>query len=192
MVHLVQSSRKILQDLAPLDRQGWLAGQSAELRAWFAENGRWRQYAAGEILYLHGDAPDAMYGLGSGALEIHFAPVGAEPVTLHRAEPGFWIGESALLSGEERIISLSAAVEGRVFRVPAAAIRNLVEARPEHWRAFYELSHANTRTALVLLSEALSLTPRARLARLLLRLSQSQAEIRVYVVQHVNIAAAEP
>ena len=98
-------------------------------------------------------------------------------MTLHRAEPGFWIGESALLSHAPRIVSLFAASECRVFRVPTADLRQLVADQPRHWKAFYELTHTNTLLALTLLAEALSLTPRARLARLLLRMSGEQAEV---------------
>lgn len=177
MVHLAQSAQKPRQGLAPLDRVGWLARQDSDLKAWFAAHGRWRTFAEGEMIYLHGDAADGIYGLAHGGIEIQFAPVGAEPVTLHRAEPGFWIGESALLSHAPRIVSLFAASECRVFRVPAADLRQLVADQPRHWKAFYELTHTNTLLALTLLAEALSLTPRARLARLLLRMSGEQAEV---------------
>lgn len=177
MVHLAKSPHKSLPVLAPLDRVGWLGRQNYDLQEWFATHGRWRNYAAGKAIYLHGDAPDAMYGLAQGAVEIEFAPIGSEPVTLHRAEAGFWIGESALLADAPRIISLCAAVDCRMFRVPATALRKLVAEEPRHWQAFYELTHSNTLMALTLLAEALSLTPRARLSRLLLRLSEASAEI---------------
>ncbi len=178
MVQSVLSGQKVSQDLSPLDQLGWLADQSPELKAWFAAHGRWRTYAPGELLYLHGDAPDAIYGLAQGSIELQFAPVGSEPVTLHRAEPGFWIGESALLAGTSRMISLFATSEARIFRVPGPALRQLVADQPRHWQAFYELTHANTLTALTLLADALALTPRARLSRLLLRLSEAKAEIQ--------------
>ncbi|MCA8879518.1 MAG: cyclic nucleotide-binding domain-containing protein [Rhodobacteraceae bacterium] len=177
MVHLVQFPQKTVQDLAPLHRLGWLSHQSPELRDWFVANGRWRTYSAGEIIYLHGDSPDGMYGLGSGAIDVYFAPADEDPVLVHRAETGFWIGESALLAHNQRIISLSAATECRVFRVPAPALRSLLSSAPQHWPAFYELTHANCLLALTLLSEALTLTPLARLARLMLRLSAGGPEI---------------
>lgn len=177
MVQLVHSARKVPQDLGPLDRLGWLAAQGPDLKEWFATHGRWRSYGQGEVIYLHDDNADGMYGLASGAIELQFAPIGSEPVTLHRAEPGFWIGESALLANAKRLLSLFAATDCRIFRVPAAPLRQLLAESPHHWPAFYELTHANTGVALILLSEALSLTPRVRLARLLQRLSETQAEI---------------
>ncbi len=163
--------------IAPLDKMGWLPGQDAEFRAWIAENGRWRSYAAGEPVYDAGDVGDALYGLGAGSLDITFPLVGDEPVVLHRAEAGFWIGESAVLSGSARLLSLTAAREARLFRVPGARIRALVAERPAMLRPFYTLSHANTLLALTLLAEALALTPRARLARILLRLADAESRV---------------
>lgn len=132
-------------------------------------NGRWQHYAAGQLIYDFGDDPDGLYGLGAGALTLTLPLVTDEPVMLHRAEPGFWLGESALLAHAPRAVALTAATDARVFRVPAARIRALVGGRPAAWRHFYELSHLNASLAVTLLGEVLALTPRARLARILLR-----------------------
>ena len=123
------------QDLDPLDRVGWLSRQPESFRCWVAENGRWRRFAAGETIYLAGEEPDGMYGLGAGALDVTFPLHGDEPVTLprrslHRAEPGFWIGEAALMARESRLVSLSAAVESRVFVLPLGALRELLARDP--------------------------------------------------------------
>jgi CRP-like cAMP-binding protein len=165
--------------IAPLDQRGWLAAQSAEFRAWIAENGRWHHYAAGQVLYDTDDEPDAVYGLGGGALEVTLPLVGDEPVVVHRAEPGYWIGESALLAGTRRGISVAAATEARVFRVPAGSVRRLLAEQPGAWEAFYQLSHINAMIAVTLLAEVLALTPRARLARMVLRLADEDGRVEV-------------
>jgi CRP/FNR family transcriptional regulator, cyclic AMP receptor protein len=164
--------------LDPLDRVGWLARQPSDFRAWAAEAGRWRHFAAGEIIYLPGDAPDGMYGLGSGSFEITFALQGEEAVTIHRAEPGFWIGEAALMAGATRLVGLSAALECRAFHIPLGALRDLLRHDPGAWRNLYEQSFDNLSAALTLLAEALSLSPRARIAKLLLRLVDSDGVVR--------------
>ena len=165
------------QDLDPLDRVGWLSRQPESFRCWVAENGRWRRFAAGETIYLAGEEPDGMYGLGAGALDVTFPLHGDEPVTLHRAEPGFWIGEAALMAREGRLVSLSAAAESRVFILPLSALRELLARDPACWRTLYEQSFSNLSVALTLLAEALSLSPRARLARLLLRLADAERRV---------------
>jgi CRP-like cAMP-binding protein len=164
--------------LGPLAERGWLATQPPEIQDAIAERGRWVVCPAGRVLYAAGDEPDGLYGLAEGALEATLPFVGEEPVTIHRAEPGFWIGESALLARTSRLLTIEAAIESRVFRVPAAAIRALVAERPQFWHAFYDLSHLNSSLAVQLLAEALSLTPRARLARHLLRLSDEAGRVR--------------
>jgi CRP-like cAMP-binding protein len=163
--------------LAPLDRAGWLASQPAEFVAWVAENGRWRSFAAGEVIYMAGDEPDGMYGLGSGAFEINFPLRGEEPVTIHRAEPGFWIGEAAMMAGATRLVGLSAALDARVFHVPTGPLRDLLQREPGYWRVLYEQSFANLAVALTLLAESLALSPRARIARLLLRLADGKGRV---------------
>lgn len=163
--------------LDPLDRVGWLARQSPEFRTWAGRHGRWRRYAAGESIYLAGDAPDGMYGLGEGALEVTFPLSGEEPVTIHRAEPGFWIGEAALMAGATRLVSLSAALDSRVFHIPVGPMKELLQRDPAVWRILYEQSFDNLTTAVTLIAEGLSLSPRARIAKLLLRLADGSGRV---------------
>ena len=97
-------------------------------------------------------------------------PIGGdEEVTVYRAGPGFWIGDSALLAETTRSITVSAAVESRVFRVPINAVRRALAEHPEDWICFFRLNHANAILAVSILAEVLSLPPRARFARMLLR-----------------------
>lgn len=164
-------------DLAPLDRVGWLAGQPEHFRGWVAANAQWCHFAAGETIYRAGDAPNGMYGLASGALEVTFPLMGEEPVTLHRAEPGFWIGEAALMAGATRLVSLSSALESRVLHIPIEPLTDLLQRDPGYWRILYEQSFANLTVALTLLAEALSLSPRARIAKLLIRLADAEGRV---------------
>jgi CRP-like cAMP-binding protein len=151
--------------------------QPPEFRGWVAQSGRWRRFFPGQALYHAGDAPDGLYGLGHGTLELNFPLDGVEPVAIHRAEPGFWVGESALLANEERMVSVFSATESLVFHLPSAAISRRLRERPECWHAFYQQSHINLGHAVRLLAGALVLTPRARFARLLLRLSDSAGAV---------------
>jgi CRP/FNR family transcriptional regulator, cyclic AMP receptor protein len=163
--------------LAPLDRFGWLAGQPEDFRNWVAQNGRWREFAPGQELYEAGDDANGLFGLAEGGLELSLPLTDDEPVTFYRAEVGFWIGDSALLSGKPRLISISAAVRSRVFFVPRSLVLARLERNPGDWQAFYALSHVNMARLLDALGEALALSPRARVARLLLRLSAGSSRV---------------
>jgi CRP-like cAMP-binding protein len=167
------------RDLAPLDSVGWLAGESPEFVAWAAAAGRWRRFRAGQYIYRAGDPAEGVYGLAEGALEVTFPLVSDEPVTIHRAEVGFWIGDSALLSETPRLISISAAVDSRVFHIPNHALLRLLREEPGHWRAFYRLTARNFEVALRLLSESLALTVRARVCRRLLALAGADGDVQI-------------
>lgn len=177
MAHLNQSGRADTERLGILGRVGWLSRQSPDFQAAVARLGRWREFRPREIMYLAGGESDGLYGLAEGTLEISFPLIGEEEVTVHRAEPGFWIGELSTLAGQDRIVTLSAATAVRVLFLPQIELRRMVEANPRYWGAFYEQSAGNQIITLMLLAEVLSLTPRARVARVLLRLSDGEGVV---------------
>lgn len=162
--------------LGLLSEVGWLVTQPASFCAWASCAGHWLIYEKGRMLYQHGDDPNGLYGLGSGVLEVQI-PLGEEQVTIHRAEPGFWIGESAILARTSRSISVFAAVKSRVFFIPALKIRALLRDEPQLWYSFFELSHINASRAVATLAEVLSRTPHERLARMLLRLADTEGKV---------------
>jgi CRP-like cAMP-binding protein len=176
---LDQSAGADIQRLGILGQVGWLARQPLEFQAAVARLGRWREYKPREIIYLAGSEPDGMYGLAAGTLELSFPLVGEEEVIVHRAEPGFWIGEAAILAGRSRMITLTAATAVKVLFLPRTELRRMIEADPRHWGAFYEQSVGNQIITLTLLAEVLSLTPRARVARLMLRLADGEGAVEV-------------
>lgn len=165
--------------LAPLDRVGWLAGEGEAFRDWAARAGRWRRCDAGQFVYHAGDRADGLYGLAEGALELTFPLVADEPVTLYRAEVGFWIGDNAELSDTPRLVGIVSAVESRVFHIPGRAVVRLLAERPEHWRTFHRLAARNMDNALRMLSEVLALTVRARVCRRLLVLAQGGGDVQI-------------
>ncbi len=130
-------------------------------------------------MYISGDASDGIYGLASGGLEVTFPLVAEEPVVLHRAQVGFWIGDNAELSDTPRTISLMAATECRMLHLPRDPIRALLNKEPKYWQSFYRLATLNTTIAVGLLAEALSLTLRARMCRRLIQLTETSMDITV-------------
>lgn len=160
-------------DIAPLDRLGWLASQPETLRDWVASVGIWRDYRPGQVIYMAEDPADGLYGLARGALDISSPDAGDEQVALSRAEPGFWIGDAALLSNTPRLVTVTAMTEARLLFLPGPAVLRLLHENPEMWPCFYMLSNINLAVALELLAEALSCPPRVRIARNILRLSDA-------------------
>jgi CRP/FNR family transcriptional regulator, cyclic AMP receptor protein len=166
-------------DLAPLDQVGWLSEQPTEFKHWASMVGNWQDYVAGQTVYFAGDPSNGLYGLATGAVELTFPLIAEEPISIYRAEPGFWIGDSAELSDEPRVVTLSAASDCRLLYIPHAAIRADLERNPHHWQSYYRLSHSNVKTAVTLLAESLALSVRARVCRRLLKLTEFSAEVQL-------------
>ncbi|MDP2355724.1 MAG: Crp/Fnr family transcriptional regulator [Beijerinckiaceae bacterium] len=165
--------------LSPLDEVGWLSSQPERFQEWAARVGKWKVYNKAEALYQADRRPDALYGLAQGCLEISVPVKDGELVSIYFAEPGFWIGESAILSQAKRAISLSAAAESRLFRISAEDILALLEREPAFWTCFYALSHENTSLAIREYANALILSPKAHLCEILIRLSKSAPSVAI-------------
>lgn len=165
--------------MAPLDSVGWLADQPKAFRDWVERAGRWRTFEAGAFIYHAGDKSDGLYGLAEGSVQVTFPLIAKEAVIIHRAEVGFWIGDNAEFTGRPRLISLVAGTRSKLLHLPSSAIAPHLIDVPDHWRCFYALSAMNTATAVMHLSEALSLTVRARMCRHLLRLTATTQEVEI-------------
>lgn len=133
--------------------------------------GRWILVPRGAALYRFGDKPEAIFGLGEGFVDISLPVDEKEEVLVHRAPPGYWIGDWALLSGLARLVSLTAATDCSVFRIPHTPLLRVLEENPGDWRYFYQLATMNGGLAVQTLAETLVLPAGPRFARLLLRLA---------------------
>lgn len=153
---------------------GWLAGEAPDFRDRLLSIARWRSYRAQEDVYLAGDEPNGLFGLEKGRLDLSIPISDDEWVTMHRAQPGFWIGDSALFAGQRRGLSVVTHDECLMLTVPALPLKRMLVDHPEDFACFYRLNHANVMTTLRVLAETIALPPRARFARMLLRLSSKE------------------
>jgi CRP/FNR family cyclic AMP-dependent transcriptional regulator len=174
-----QSSHFKPKDLGTLAVRGWLSQQPTDFQDRIARLGRFQTVHAGRYIYQVGDVPDALYGLDSGLLDLTVPVGGTNDVTIHRATPGFWIGDSAILAGSVRTISLRTVTECRLFRVRASRLRALLDAHPSDWKCFFMLGHMNISATLAVLAEMSALSPRARFARLLLRMADESGKVHM-------------
>lgn len=141
-----------------LEKHGWLAERSADVRSVLRAVATTRVYEAGQALYLSGDAPDGVYGLVEGALDVSIPRADGLDLTIHRAESGFWVGDLALIAKQVRLVSVRAAVMSELVYIPQDGIRAIIASRPEIVTDFYALSHRNVQTILGLLGN-LSISP---------------------------------
>jgi CRP-like cAMP-binding protein len=168
-----QTESDFLPALGALATTGWLRDQDPAFRSRIAEHGRWKSFSPGSTVYAVGDDPDGLYGLAEGNFDVSI-PIGEEEmVTIFRAEPGSWIGDSAVLARTPRAVEVVTPVASRMLFVPTSALRRILRDHPGDWSALYGLSHINTMRAAAVIGDLLALSPQARLARTLLRLSDA-------------------
>lgn len=156
---------------------GWLADESAAFRERIFSMGRMVRFAKGKALYTAGDPPDAIFGIAAGHVDVSLPVAADEEVLVHRAGPGFWIGDSALLARTERGLTITAATDCDAFRLPGPAIRAHLAETPDDWAAFFRLNHRNTMLTVSVLAEMLSLPPAVRFARSLLRVADPDGSV---------------
>jgi CRP-like cAMP-binding protein len=157
---------------------GWLAEESADTRARMGALGRWMTVRRGEPLYEAGDEPMAIYGLAKGLLDLSVPLPQGEEVLIHRAPPGFWIGDGMILTGHRRAMTVRAVAPSRVLAISVGALRNHLARVPEDWVALHRLAARNAALAVTALAEILSLPPRQRFACVILRTMASDGTVQ--------------
>ena len=162
--------------LALLARWGWFGERSQDFRTAIAAMARLQDYATGQPLYLFGDPPNGIFGLVSGALDVSIPRSDGLELTAYRANPGFWVGDLALFSGETRIVSLYAAEATRVVHLPVDRLRRLVRENPRYYEDFYALTHQNVALTLRVLADLTTSPSEARVGLRLLLDSETQPE----------------
>jgi CRP/FNR family transcriptional regulator, cyclic AMP receptor protein len=133
----------------------------------------------GQRVYAIGDQADGIFGLGEGLLDVSVMLDSEREVVLHRGTPGFWIGDAALLGQSVRTLGVTAASDCQVFKLPASKVLQNLDENPRDWMCFFRLSHINVMVSLKTLGEVISLPPRARFARALLRLATPEGRVQM-------------
>jgi CRP-like cAMP-binding protein/thioredoxin reductase/ferredoxin-like protein FixX len=84
---------------------------------------------AGKPIIVEGDAGEDIYVIRVGSMIVE-KNVGGKPVFLSYLPAGSYVGEMALIGGGRRTATVKAAVKSEVIRLPGAAFRRLLEAKP--------------------------------------------------------------
>ncbi|MDE1180242.1 Crp/Fnr family transcriptional regulator [Paraburkholderia sp.] len=157
---------------ATLDRSGWFRALPDALRESLLAHGRVRALAAGERLFMRGDADDGLYCVLDGIVRIGAASVAGREALLAVIEPVNWFGEIALFDGRPRTHDAYAERESRVFHVSRAALAALLAREPHHWHAFGLLVTHKLRLAFDAIEETALLPAAQRVARRLLLMAR--------------------
>lgn len=80
-------------------------------------------FAAGQIVFEEGQAPDALYLVLEGRVAFQKRVAGGEWLTINESEAGAYFGEIGVLTGEPRALRSVALDSVRVLRIPGDVLR---------------------------------------------------------------------
>lgn len=123
-----------------------LAGLSAEALAQVAGHLTLERYAPGETIVRQGDAGSRFYLIVEGQAEVVVAGQGGERL-VNTLNPGDYLGEMALLTGEPRVATVRASVPSEVYALTRADFLALLDRDPS-LRATVDQVVASRRAAL--------------------------------------------
>jgi len=140
----------------------------SEIRELFSKRARLRSLAAGQELFGHGSAPDAMFGVTTGRVAVSIFSDAGRRFFATELGVGQWFGETPLLDAEARAFHAQALVATEVAVLPAEAFWEVTKAHPEAMVAVARLVAERYRLAVTWI-EAAALKPlQARVASVLL------------------------
>ncbi|MDX2167745.1 MAG: Crp/Fnr family transcriptional regulator [Deltaproteobacteria bacterium] len=118
-------------------REGaWFRQLPAPLQEEFVRRSSVRTYRRRQAVTRAGRVVEGLYGVIEGRIQVT-RPVGAEGEDLiHVGEPGFWIGEYSLLTGEPAVVGTVASTQVRLVLLPRREFERLIEREPRWFRPF--------------------------------------------------------
>ncbi len=125
----------------------------------------------GEYVARKGDEPNGLLALISGVLKVSTLRENGKEAILTILEPGNWFGEASMVDGLPRWHDISVIEPAEVLVVQRDTFDELMNVNG-FARAISMLQAIHARTTYNILEDAILLSPRARIARRLLRLSQ--------------------
>jgi len=154
-----------------LAEHGWLSFTPHDFRDKVLQRIQQRKFEKGELVYQVGDAPEGLWAIIEGAVEISGSSPGAVPHLIHFAVPGFWFGEPPLIYGMRRVVTVTASRPSRLVTLPLSDCRAILEADPGAWRWIALLSAMTADLAIGVVADLLLRDPARRTSALLLRLA---------------------
>lgn len=164
-----------------LSRKGWLAGRRPDVRATIAGMLRLRHFEEGQSLYHVGDAPNGLFGLVHGGLDLSLPRSDGQQLTVHRSDAGYWIGDLAALANQTRLVTVRVARPSVLVHASVNDLRRLLDEQPRYYEDFYALSHENMALALRLLATMTVTSSEVRVAMRLLEYDELASESEGWV-----------
>lgn len=170
---------------------GWLSGKPKEFQDQLLARSDQVHFEKGVSLYEAFDDTGGLLGVAQGIVALHLPERGSANTFCHIGGPGFWTGDAAALSGQERRITIVAKTDCTVLRLSRAQMMRLGEQDANAWRFFSEIAARNLTMAIDVIEALKHVTPISRVAMTLLNLHQDVSpDIAVLPLSQTDIAAA--
>jgi len=150
-----------------LSRIGWLSRQSGEIQQTLFAAATLRICEEGEVIYGLGDDPGGLFGLAAGQIKVLIAPTALPPVLVSVAQPGWWVGEAALITKTPRRAELTAKSRCCLLHIETPVIETLAAKNPGFWRILAEITVSHLDHALLNIGALAQKDPRVRVMALL-------------------------
>jgi len=154
-----------------LCRHGWLSWQPPAFQHRWLACGELRRHPAGTLLHAEGEPLGDLCGLVQGDLAVTCAPRSGSSVLLHIAQPGWWAGDAAAISGGPRRASLATRSDSWIMHVGLPAIQAMAAEDPEAWRRVAQISVGHLDHAMSIIASLTVGDPRTRVAAALCQLA---------------------
>ena len=167
-----------------LDRlyaRGWFSSQPAEFQQRVLEAAVPRSFERGETIYAMGDPPCGIYGLAEGSIRILLDTRFVDPILVHIAPAGFWIGDFSVIIEAHRRVSVESATPTHFVFIPLPKLKSMIDQSAEDLRRFAEISLQNLRGALYIIENMSIADPKKRVCATILTLAYTIEEIEMII-----------
>ncbi len=152
-------------------KAGWLGRLPSPVAQAFLDAGKVQRLPDGAIIYGLGQEQFCLFGIASGHVRMWITMNEQEPRLAHVAGPGFWFGESEVVTGQPRIMEMEASGQTRLCMVARRDIDQIAKKHADAWASVALLAVMNEATAIGAVDDLMIRDAKKRLAAVLLRLS---------------------
>jgi CRP-like cAMP-binding protein len=159
-----------------LERSPLFRGLAPEIIGRIAASAIQRRYAEGDVVFMQGDAGDALYAVVTGRIRISAGETDGKEIFLNIMEPGDTFGEIALLDGGARTATATAMVASELVLIRRDHFLEVLTREPRFALELLRLCGERLRWTSGLAEDAALLEAEARLAKRLLNLGQMHGQ----------------
>lgn len=149
---------------------GWLGFLDPALSEGILKAGRLSRFEDGATIYGFGQQQDCLLGIASGMVKMWVTMNEQEPRFGHLGGPGFWFGETEVVTGKHGIMEMIASGPTQMFSIPRKQIDLIAKTEPEVWPGITLLAVLNQGTAIGATDDLMIRNSQKRLAAVLLRM----------------------